>query len=445
MADLVVVLGAGESGMGAAYLACKKGYEVFLSDSGSIKPEYKKELSSLNIAFEEGGHTLESMQRAKMVVKSPGIPDSAPIIASLKAAGCPIISEIEFAYPFAPKAKWVCITGSNGKTTTTTLVYELLRAGGLNVGLAGNVGKSLARMVADEQHDYYVLELSSFQLDGMYTFKADLAILLNITPDHLDRYDHKMSNYVASKFRVAQNMGPNDTLILNADDSEIKNYLATHPLSAHIVYFSQEGLHSAGDVQNGDIHIAVAQNEWSMPIDALSLKGKHNVYNSLAASMAASLCSVSRETICRVLHTFKGIEHRLEFVREWNGVRYINDSKATNVDSAWYALESMKTPVVWIAGGTDKGNDYTPLQGFVKEKVHTLICLGIENTKLRNSFGDLVENLIEVHSAEAAVDAARKYAQRGDTVLLSPACASFDLFKNYEDRGQQFKQAVLSL
>lgn len=446
MAELVVVLGAGESGMGAAYLAQKKGYDVFLSDSGTITPEHKKELAAWRIDFEEGQHTVARMQGAKVVVKSPGIPDSAPVVASLKQAGCKIISEIEFAAPFAPTAKWVCITGSNGKTTTTNLVYEILRAGGLNVGMAGNVGMSLARMLADEQYDYYVLELSSFQLDGMFDFKADIAILLNITPDHLDRYDHKMENYVASKFRVAQNMEHGDTLILNADDAEIKGYLAEHALTANCAYFSQTGtLQKGGYVQEATLHIALEAGEWQIPISELSLKGKHNVYNSLAAAMAATLCGIAPATVQNVLRTFKGIEHRLEFVREWKGVRYINDSKATNVDSAWYALESMTTPVVWIAGGTDKGNDYAPLQPFVKEKVHTLICLGVDNAKLKRDFGDLVENLVEVRSAEAAVAAAAQFAHSGDTVLLSPACASFDLFKNYEERGRLFKQAAVAL
>jgi len=446
MAELVVVLGAGESGMGAAYLAQKKGYEVLVSDSGTIKPEHKKGLATLGITFEEGQHSVERMQQAQVVVKSPGIPDSAPIIVALKQAGARIISEIEFAASFAPNAKWVCITGSNGKTTTTNLVYELLCAGGLNVGMAGNVGTSLARMVADEQHDYYVLELSSFQLDGMFDFKADVAILLNITPDHLDRYDHKMANYVASKFRVAQNMGKDDTLILNADDAESKGYLTSHALSAQCVYFSQATVQEHGGfAKEGVLHITTGAKEWQLPVSELSLKGKHNVYNALAAAMAATLCGVTPESACKVLRTFKGIEHRLEFVREWNGVRYINDSKATNVDSAWYALESMTTPVVWIAGGTDKGNDYAPLQDFVKEKVHTLICLGVDNSKLKLAFGDRVENLVEVHSAQDAVAAAARFAHKGDTVLLSPACASFDLFKNYEDRGRQFKQAILAL
>ena len=446
MAELVVVLGAGESGMGAAYLAQKKGYEVFLSDSGAITPEHKKELISLGIDFEEGQHTVTRMRGAKVVVKSPGIPDSAPVVVNLKQAGCKIISEIEFAAPFAPTAKWICITGSNGKTTTTNLVYEILRAGGLNVGMAGNVGMSLARMVADGQHDYYVLELSSFQLDGMFDFKADIAILLNITPDHLDRYDHKMENYVAAKFRVAQNMKHGEMLILNADDSEIRDYLTTHAFATDCVYFSQTGnLQLGGYVQASTLHIALAAGKWSIPISELSLKGKHNVYNSLAAAMAATQCGIAPDIVQNVLRTFKGIEHRLEFVREWKGVRYINDSKATNVDSAWYALESMTTPVVWIVGGTDKGNDYAPLQTFVKEKVHTLICLGVDNAKLKHAFGDLVEHLVEVHSAEAAVAAAAQYAHCGDTVLLSPACASFDLFKNYEERGRLFKQAVVAL
>ena len=435
MQRFVVVLGAGESGMGAAYLAQKKGEKVFLSDAGRIAPEHKAELEAWGVSYEEGGHTFERMKGASLVVKSPGIPDTATVVQALRYTGIPVISEIEFAASYAPDAKWFCITGSNGKTTTTNLVYELLRAAHLDVAMAGNVGRSLARIVADEHHDYYVLELSSFQLDGMYQFRADVAILLNITPDHLDRYDHDMRNYVRSKFRICQNQTEGECFIFNADDEEIMGYMREHPVRAALYPFSK---HAGKNVLGRDVTPL-------HPQESLSLKGVHNQYNATAAMLAALLAKVSEETIAEVLRSFQGIEHRLEFVREVEGVRYINDSKATNVDAVWYALESMKTPVVWIAGGTDKGNDYAPLQDFVREKVHTLICLGVENQKLIRDFGGLVKNVVEVHSAQEAVAQARHFAHNGDTVLLSPACASFDLFKNYEDRGCQFKEAVLAL
>jgi UDP-N-acetylmuramoyl-L-alanine--D-glutamate ligase len=446
MKHKLVVLGAGMSGMGAAYLARKNNYEVFLSDSSLIGVSQKQELTALGVDYEEGQHTLARMLDAELVVKSPGIPEQASIVVQLRREGLRIVSEIEFASEFARGVKWICVTGSNGKTTTTNLIYEILRAGGLNVGMAGNVGRSLARMIADEQYEIYVLELSSFQLDGMYDFKANIGVLLNITPDHLDRYDHKMANYVAAKFRIAQNMGANDALIYNADDSEIDHYMTGRTYSCRLIPFSQQKtLLQGGEVVDNKLCIRTGKTDWGIGVEDLSLRGKHNVYNALAAALAASLCGVEEAIICRTLQTFKGIEHRLEFVREVAGVRYINDSKATNVDSAWYALESMPVGVVWIAGGTDKGNDYTPLQDFVREKVHTLICLGLANEKLRSAFSTLVTNFVEVRSARGAVLQAQQFAQQGDTVLLSPACASFDLFKNYEDRGRQFKEAVLAL
>lgn len=446
MLGLVVVLGAGESGLGAAYLARKKGLDVLLSDASSIAPEKKALLQEWGVEFEEGGHMLERMLGARVVVKSPGIPDTAPVVQALRSAGRSIVSEIEFAASWAPQAKWICITGSNGKTTTTNLVYELLRAANLNVAMAGNVGISLAKQIADDPHDIYVLELSSFQLEGMYRFKADVAILLNITPDHLDRYDHKMENYVAAKFRIAQNMTAQDSLIYNADDPEIQAYMERNPLGdVSLVPFSLQHPELSAYATDSEFRVSYGQQSLQIPTAELSLKGKHNRYNSLAAAMAAMCMGVKPSTIREVLCSFRSIEHRLEWVRDVAGVRYINDSKATNVDSAWYALESIQTPIVWIAGGTDKGNDYTPLMEFVRTKVHSLICLGIDNAKLYGAFQDKVTNIAEAHSADEAVALAKKWARAGDTVLLSPACASFDLFQNYEDRGRKFKTAVLAL
>ncbi len=435
MQRFVVVLGAGESGMGAAYLAKKKGERVFLSDAGQIPPEHKAELEAWGVPYEEGGHSLARMEGATVVVKSPGIPETVPVVQAMRMANIPVISEIEFAAPYAPDAKWICITGSNGKTTTTNLVYEILRTAEYDVAMAGNVGRSIARIVADEHHDYYVLELSSFQLDGMYHFRANVAILLNITPDHLDRYDHKMENYVRSKFRIVQNQQKTDTFIVNIDDKVITDYMAEHHMNMQLFPFSQQGEQRYGEKK---AYRLIEQ-------EGLLIRGVHNRYNATAAVLAATVCGVKEPVIAKVLSSFKGIEHRLEFVREVDGVCYINDSKATNVDAVWYALESMTTPVVWIAGGTDKGNDYAPLQGFVRSKVHTLICLGVDNQKLIRDFGGLVTNLVEVHSAQEAVLQAKNFAKPGDTVLLSPACASFDLFKNYEDRGRQFKEAILAL
>ncbi len=435
MQRFVVVLGAGESGMGAAYLAKKKGERVFLSDAGKIAPVHKEELEAWGVPYEEGGHSLARMEGATVVVKSPGISETVPVVQAMRKANIPVISEIEFAAPYAPDATWVCITGSNGKTTTTNLVYEILRAAQYDVAMAGNVGRSIARIVADEHHDYYVLELSSFQLDGMYHFRANVAILLNITPDHLDRYDHKMENYVRSKFRIVQNQQKTDAFIVNIDDKVITDYMAEHPMNMQLFPFSQQGEQLYGEKK---AYRLIEQ-------EGLLIRGLHNRYNATASVLAATVCGVQESVITKVLSSFKGIEHRLEFVREIDGVRYINDSKATNVDAVWYALESMTTPVVWIAGGTDKGNDYTPLQGFVRSKVHTLICLGVDNQKLIRDFGGLVTNLVEVHSAQEAVLQAKNFAKPGDTVLLSPACASFDLFKNYEDRGRQFKEAILAL
>ena len=443
----LVVLGAGESGSGAAVLAKMKGYDVFVSDKGSIKDEYKALLNQHRIEWEELQHSEDKIMNADEVVKSPGIPDTAPLIQSLKAKGTPIISEIEFAARYT-NAKMICITGSNGKTTTTTLVFEILKNAGLNVSLAGNIGRSLALQVACEEHDYYVIELSSFQLDNMYEFKADIAILLNITPDHLNRYNYEFQNYVNAKFRITQNQTPNDAFIYWAGDPVISEQLKKLRLKATLYPF--------GDKNDGH-NIAYLDNEFlifsqpndyqplAIPTEELALKGKHNSYNSMAAGIAARILHIKKEDIRDSLNSFSGVEHRLEYVATIRNVRFVNDSKATNVNSCWYALESMKTPTVLIVGGTDKGNDYSEIDELVKEKVHTIVYLGVDNQKLHQHFDSIVPHVIDTHDIETAVKEAYNAAKEGDTVLLSPCCASFDLFKNYEDRGRQFKHCVRTL
>ncbi len=441
----VVVLGGGESGVGAAVLAKVKGFDVFLSDSGSLKDDYRNTLKQYDIAYEDGGHTEALVCNADEVIKSPGIPETAPLIVKLRQQNTPVISEIEFAGRY-DTAKKICITGSNGKTTTTSIIHFLLKNAGLNVGLGGNIGKSYAYQVATEKYDYYVLEISSFQLDGMYDFKADIAVLLNITPDHLDRYEYKMQNYVNSKFRITQNMDAEDCFIFCSDDEVTVEHLNTIVLKAQQLPFSQETVVEQGAyVEEGEIRSRYRNKDFSMQIQELSLQGRHNVYNSMAATITGQVLKIKNELIRESLMTFKGVEHRLEPVLKVRDVMYINDSKATNVNSAWYALESMKTKVVWIAGGTDKGNDYTELYDLVKEKVKAIICLGVDNVKLHESFGAMVPVMVDVNSAQDAVKKAYELATPGDTVLLSPACASFDLFKNYEDRGRQFKEAVSNL
>jgi UDP-N-acetylmuramoylalanine--D-glutamate ligase len=441
----IVVLGGGESGTGAAVLAKVKGFDVFLSDSGMLQDEYRNLLQQYDVAFEEGKHTIDLIYNADEVIKSPGIPDTAPIVANLHAQGTPVISEIEFAGRYS-EAKKICITGSNGKTTTTSIIYFLLKNAGLNVGLGGNIGKSYAYQVATENFDYYVLEISSFQLDGMYDFKADIAVLLNITPDHLDRYDHNMQHYINSKFRITQNMSENDCFIFCSDDEVTIAHLNKIVLQARQLPFSQiKEVAQGAFVEHDKLRARYRNSEFSMLLQELSLQGRHNVYNSMAAAVAGQVLKIKNEVIRESLMTFKGIEHRLETVLKVRDVLYINDSKATNVNAAWYALESMKTKVVWIAGGTDKGNDYSALLELAKEKVEALICLGADNEKLHRAFGDIVPVIKEAHSAEEAVKAAYMLAAPGDTVLLSPACASFDLFKNYKDRGCQFKEAVRNL
>ena len=441
----IVILGGGESGAGSAILAKIKGFDVFLSDKGEIKPEYAAMLDKYGIEYEQGQHTEDLILNADEIIKSPGIPEKAMIVAKAIMKGIPVISEIEFAGRY-DNSKKICITGSNGKTTTTSLIFYMLSNAGLNVGLGGNIGKSYALQVATEHHDIYVLELSSFQLDGMYSFKADVAILLNITPDHLDRYEYKLGNYVKSKFRIIQNMTDEDSFIFCADDRISNEHLEKIMLKCNPLPFSQNRkIAQGGYTECEKMFVKVKENDYEMFLKELSLQGRHNVYNSLAAAITGKVCNIDNEIIRKRLMSFKGVEHRLERVMEVNGVTYINDSKATNVDSSWYALESMKTPVIWIAGGTDKGNDYQPLFDLVEKKVRILICMGVDNKKLHDSFSGKVDAIYDATSAEDAVKMAASLAESGETVLLSPACASFDLFRNYEDRGRKFKDAVRNL
>ena len=438
-------MGAGESGVGAAVLAKKQGYQVFVSDGGKIKDKYRNVLSNNGVEWEEGKHNIEMILNADEVVKSPGISDAVELIQQLKQKNIPVISEIEFAGRYS-QAKMICVTGSNGKTTTTLLIYHILKKAGCNVGLAGNIGKSFAMQVATEAFDYYVLELSSFQLDGMYDFKADVAVLLNITPDHLDRYGYEMKNYVNSKFRIIQNQSKADAFIYCADDPEIMKMLKEINVSAKQYPFSiQKELDEGAHLKEKQLLININNKQLIMTIQKLALQGKHNLYNSMAAGIASKLVGVRKDVIRESLSDFQNIEHRLEHVAKVHGIEFINDSKATNVNSTWYALESMNTEVVWIVGGVDKGNDYSALEDMVKEKVKAIICLGKDNKKIKKAFGGLVDVIDEAMSAKQAVDKAYYYGKKGDTVLLSPACASFDLFENYEDRGNQFKQAVKSL
>ncbi len=441
----IVVLGGGESGAGAAVLAKVKGFEVWLSDMGEIKEKYKNLLNSYGIDWEEKHHTEEKILAADEVIKSPGIPDKAPIIQKIHSKNIPVISEIEFAGRYTD-AKMVCITGSNGKTTTTLLTYHILQSAGLNVGLAGNVGNSLALQVATEHHDVYVIELSSFQLDNMYEFKANVAVILNITPDHLDRYDYKMENYVAAKFRIMQNQTSEDSFIFWQDDPIIAAQLKNLKTEARMLPFSEhDDSDAAAYVHNGEIVVNSGNGAWDINRDALSLKGLHNLYNSMAAALSASILDIKKETIRKALSDFQSVEHRLEYVDTIAGVRYINDSKATNVNSTWYALESMTQPTVLILGGKDKGNDYTEIEDFVKEKVKAIVCLGVDNDKLHKFFDDKVPAIADARSMQEAVEKCAQFATEGDTVLLSPCCASFDLFKSYEDRGEQFKACVKNL
>lgn len=443
--ERLVIIGAGESGVGAAILGKSKGFEVFVSDKSLIKEQYKKELDDYGIEWEEGCHTEEKVLSADIVVKSPGVPDSAPMIVALRSRNVPVISEIEFAGRYTD-AKMICITGSNGKTTTTMLIHHLLKEAGLNVGLAGNIGFSLARQVALEQKDYYVIELSSFQLDGMYEFKADVAILLNITPDHLDRYENKFQNYINSKFRIVQNMNVSDYFIYWNDDPVIRKELDRRQIFAKKLPFA---LNRAGGIaayiENELMKINAQERSFEFPVSSLPIKGTHNMYNSMAASITACLCNISDEKLRASLKSFKGAEHRLEDVAVVGGVRYINDSKATNVNSCWYALQCMTEPVVLILGGKDKGNDYSEIEELVKEKVKAIVCMGVDNTKLHAFFDGKVPVMEDAGSMQEAVEKCHALAKKGETVLLSPCCASFDLFSSYEDRGTQFKHCVRHL
>ncbi len=445
MKNRLIILGGGESGVGSAILGQKKGYEVFLSDLGKIKENYRNVLSNYEIDFEEEKHSEEKILNAELAIKSPGIPEKALIVQKLIEAKIPVISEIEFAGRYT-NAKTVCITGSNGKTTTTLLLYHILKSAGMDVGLAGNVGKSLAWQVAENKFDIYVIELSSFQLDGMFDFRTDIAVLLNITPDHLDRYNYNMREYTDSKFRIIQNQTKSDYFIYCADDEVIQTEIKRRKIDPVAIPFwlKKPGKMGAG-ITEDQIIINVNQKQFSMSILDLTLQGKHNTYNSMAAGIASMILEIRNEQLRESLADFKGVEHRLERFLKVHGIEFINDSKATNVNSTWYALESTNKPIVWIAGGIDKGNDYNMLKHLVKEKVKAIVCLGKDNKKLHDAFGNVVKNMIDATSMDEAVKAAYYMARNGDTVLLSPACASFDLFENYEDRGNQFKQKVRNL
>ena len=437
----IVILGAGESGTGAAILAKEKGFEVFVSDMGEIKAPYRALLDQNGIAWEDGQHTEARILAADEVIKSPGIPLTAPLIQKLQAQHTPIISEIEFAARYTD-AKMICITGSNGKTTTTSLVYDILRRAGLNVGLAGNIGASLALQVAHENHDYYVIELSSFQLDNMYDFRANIAILLNITPDHLDRYNFEFQNYIDAKFRITQNQTKDDAFIYWSGDPIIDREIKKMSLGATLYPFGQTG--NAAYIRGNDL-VVEADEPLVMPYKELSLQGKHNQLNAMAASIAAQVLHIKNDVIRESLQQFAGVEHRLQYVATVRGVRFVNDSKATNVNSCWYALEAMTTPTVLILGGKDKGNDYSEIDELVKQKCHTLVFMGLHNEKLREHFGGFGLNIIDTDNLHDAITGAFNAAHEGDTVLLSPCCASFDLFTSYEDRGNQFMEAVRRL
>jgi UDP-N-acetylmuramoylalanine--D-glutamate ligase len=445
MEKRIVILGAGESGTGSAVLAKTKGFDVFVSDLGKIKPHYKEILYNYEIDWEEEQHSERLILNADEIIKSPGISDKSDIIQLIGKKEIPVISEIEFAGRYS-SAKKICITGSNGKTTTTSLLHHMLRRAGLNCGLAGNVGKSFAMQVATKSYDYYVVELSSFQLDGMFEFKPDISILLNITPDHLDRYGYNMQNYVDSKFRITQNLSEDDYFIYCSDDEITIAELERIVLRAKQLEFSQEKKVKEGAyVENKSMVVKVNDQEMTMPLSELSLKGKHNIYNSMAASIASRVLEIKKEVIRECLQDFKGVEHRLERFIKVHGIEFINDSKATNVNSTWYALECMTAPTIWIVGGVDKGNDYSSLAELVKDKVKAIVCLGVDNSKIHNAFEGSVDTIIDASSMKEAVNKAYKLGEKDDCVMLSPACASFDLFKSFEDRGDQFKECVREL
>jgi UDP-N-acetylmuramoylalanine--D-glutamate ligase len=440
----MVILGAGESGVGAAILAVQKGWKVFVSDMSQIKEEFQAELTKLGVQWEQGIHSMEVILGADLIIKSPGIPEKAPVMKAIREKDIKVISEIEFG-GYHTRGKTICITGSNGKTTTTMLTHHILKKAGLDVGLAGNVGYSFAKQVAEGDHDWYVIELSSFQLDDMYDFHANIAVLTNITPDHLDRYDYEMQNYVDAKFRILQNQTINDWFIYNADDSLISAEMKKRTPSVNLAPFSMKEEQNPGAYALDKQLIININQQFAMSIHELALKGKHNTQNALAAGIAARLVEIRKDIVRESLEDFTNVEHRLEFVAKVNGIEFINDSKATNINSAWFALESMENPTVWIVGGVDKGNDYSELTALVREKVKAIVCLGTDNAKIIEAFSGIVETIVEAKSAVEAVAYGYRLAQKDEIVLLSPACASFDLFENYEDRGNQFKQAVRML
>ncbi len=443
MNNKIVILGAGESGLGAAILAKKKNFDVFVSDNGKIGKYYKQELIENDVDFEENKHSLDIILSAREIIKSPGIPDNIEVLEKVRAKNIPVISEIEFAARYT-KAKMICITGSNGKTTTTLLTYEIFKNAGLNVGLGGNVGESFAKQVACEDYEYYILELSSFQLDNMYDFKADTAVLLNITPDHLDRYDYDFEKYIKSKLRITQNQTEKDNLIYNADDESVTGKINDSVKAKKYPFSIKVDVPQGADFKNGQVSLKTEETYIEMMAKDFSLVGKHNIYNSMAAALVASVNDIKNPVIKKTLSNFKGVEHRLEYFQSIRNIRFVNDSKATNVNSVWYALEAIDTPIVLIMGGTDKGNDYSLLKKLVAKKVKAIVALGVDNSKIIENFGNLKE-VVSTNNMEAAVMEAYKIAQDGETVLLSPACASFDLFDNYIDRGNKFKKAVRNL
>lgn len=446
MQKKLIILGAGESGIGAALLGKQQGYDVFVSDGGAIKDIYKQELATNHIPFEEGQHSWDVILNADEIIKSPGIPEKSDLMKKVRAQQVPVISEIEFAYRFSKDSKVIAITGSNGKSTTTALTFDIFERAGLKAAMVGNIGLSYARQVATAPADYYIVEVSSFQLDDVSTFKPNVAILLNITPDHLDRYDYKMENYVASKFRIAMNQGPEDYFVYCKDDPEINNYLKKQTIYSTTIPFTiMEPLKQGGFMANEQVNIQVNDEPMIVSMYDLALKGKHNLYNSMAAGIAGRTMDIRKEKIRESLTSFKSLEHRMEYVATVRGVDFINDSKATNVNSLWFALESMEHPVVLIMGGVDKGNDYSAIRELVKEKVKAIICLGVDNAPIQEALSNDTPVMVDTRNMKDAVQAAFQHATKGDVVLLSPACASFDLFKNYEDRGKQFKEAVKEL
>ena len=443
----IVVLGGGISGFGSAVLAKKKGFEVLLSDAGTIGEKYRNVLDEWQVEYEEGGHTMERLLAADEVIKSPGIPEKAPAVKAIREKGIPVISEMEFAQRYMGRSKTICITGSNGKTTTTSLIYKIMREAGVNVSLGGNIGESFAYSVATGNYDWYVLELSSFQLDGMYDFKADVAVLMNITPDHLDRYDYCFQNYVDSKMRIIRNQNTRSAFVYSADDEVIMGELAKYDMPMRQLPFASKMAvaSSSGDAfltADGEFTARVGKKSLTLDATKMKIKGLHNCYNAMAAALATMAAGVEPEQVAESIYDFSPVEHRLEPAGEKDGVEWINDSKATNVDSVWYALESMTRPVVWIAGGTDKGNDYEPLKEFARQKVKALVCMGLDNEKLCREFDGVVPKIISTSSLDEAMQSAKAEAEAGDVVLLSPACASFDLFKSYEHRGRLFKEWV---